>query len=364
MKVYYKEVFQPDLKHLINHEIAFDMSRYYIRHNSFKDIKTFRDMILNLSPANIFRSNALYKHPAKKLSNEKVWRGAPFLIDIDVDGKHANIPCQKNHPANYMCVDCLAYAKKEVFKLIDNHLLTTFAIPQKDISITFSGNRGFHVEVSNDSINQMDSGARREFADYLRGDSLDTSKFKTLTTKDNLTSLGFSKNHYSEKIIAYLREIIKDIAVNNLDPLDAHNLNKKILYHFKKNISYLQIPREYYSLQYLEGKDWDIVLNAIIAGIGVNLDFPVSTDIYRLTRFENSLHAKTGLKVMEIKYEDLETFSPLIDALPFSHKGTNLYMEKNHLGLHIPYMDYDESEIINEMKININQALMYSCLSN
>jgi DNA primase small subunit len=58
---------------------------------------------------------------------------------------------------------------------------------------------------------------------------------------------------------------------------------------------------------------WKTFLNGIVREIGVELDEPVTIDIHRLIRYPGSLHGKTGFKVQEIQFNELEDFNPLTE---------------------------------------------------
>jgi DNA primase small subunit len=52
----------------------------------------------------------------------------------------------------------------------------------------------------------------------------------------------------------------------------------------------------------------------------VQVDEPVSTDIRRLIRLPDSLHAKSGFKVVPLEVKELNDFDPLIDAVAFGDR--------------------------------------------
>jgi DNA primase small subunit len=61
----------------------------------------------------------------------------------------------------------------------------------------------------------------------------------------------------------------------------------------------------------------DIIKTRTAVEMAGETDEPVTTDVKRLIRLPSSLHGKTGLKVMNIELDKLESFEPLRDAVVF-----------------------------------------------
>jgi Eukaryotic and archaeal DNA primase small subunit. len=83
---------------------------------------------------------------------------------------------------------------------------------------------------------------------------------------------------------------------------------------------FLQELKQYdcdYSFLNVLGNYKERFIDECIREISVDIDERVTVDIHRLIRFPNSIHGKTGLKVVPIKYEDIYKFEPFRDALIF-----------------------------------------------
>jgi len=68
--------------------------------------------------------------------------------------------------------EMLKLVKKETLKLID-FLFEDFGFTGKNISIVFSGGRGYHIHIRDPTILKLGSDERREIVDYLTASGLD-----------------------------------------------------------------------------------------------------------------------------------------------------------------------------------------------
>ena len=66
----------------------------------------------------------------------------------------------------------MEYIREQTFRLVNDVLLGDFGLDEKDLLITFSGGRGYHVHVRTPSVLSLPSGARRELSDYMTGKGL------------------------------------------------------------------------------------------------------------------------------------------------------------------------------------------------
>ena len=64
---------------------------------------------------------------------------------------------------------CLGAAKHEAQKLIDILIQDFGYSPSEEMTVNFSGNRGYHVHVRSPNARGLDQLARREVVDYILG---------------------------------------------------------------------------------------------------------------------------------------------------------------------------------------------------
>ena len=158
-----------------------------IRHISLKTDKDLRLMLMTNVPSDVFCSNAYYTFPNLSMG-EKDWKGADLIFDIDA--KDLNLPCRKEHTCikclscndvtleqdilisstsvcntcpkckiqqnwNRVLVchakNCISGVKKEVLGLI-KILTDDLRIDRENIRVSFSGNEGFHLYVTNSPL--------------------------------------------------------------------------------------------------------------------------------------------------------------------------------------------------------------------
>ncbi len=105
----------------------------------------------------------------------KRWIGGDLLFDIDASD--LNLPCKKEHISSWVCQKCLEGAKFETAKLVEDFLIPDFGFSEKEISINFSGNRGYHIHVHNDRTFKLDGDARKSISNYITGNNIDLSSF-------------------------------------------------------------------------------------------------------------------------------------------------------------------------------------------
>ncbi len=207
-----------------------------IRHISIKTDEDLRLMLMRNLPSDVFCSNACYSFPNLPMA-EKDWKEADLIFDIDA--KDLNLSCRRNHTCikciscgeisllqdicpkcksnkldhlSLSCENCILGVKKEVLNLI-KILTDDLQIDYKNIRVSFSGNEGFHLYVTNSSYNQLGS---KGVAKELFG-----SKSKRSRTITKITSDGYSA--YQQK----LEEMGKSSIGIKIDPnvtVDIHRI--------------------------------------------------------------------------------------------------------------------------------------------
>ena len=181
------------------------------------------------------------------------------------------------------CQNCISGVKKEVLNLV-KILTTDLRIDDKNIRISFSGNEGFHLYVTNSPYNQLGSKERGDLIDYIMFRRAIPERF------------GFKKVNPS-------RSSFPDLD----DPGWSGRVAKEIFGSKSKRSSGItKIISDGYSAyrQRLE----EIGKNSI----GVKIDPNVTVDIHRIFRLEGSLNSKSGLA--KLACENIEKFDPYTEA--------------------------------------------------
>jgi DNA primase small subunit len=152
------------------------------RHKAFSSQSEAIEYLRSMMPAHVYHSAAYYQFPGAATMKEKEWQGADLIFDLDAD----HLPMK---PKSY--AEMLSNVKAETLKLLD-FLLEDFGFSEDNVSIAFSGGRGYHIHIRDPKVLSLESAERREIVDYLSGTGLsvdflfkpskhkvyDTGKFK------------------------------------------------------------------------------------------------------------------------------------------------------------------------------------------
>jgi len=288
-----------------------------IRHISLKSDKDLHLMLMTNLPSDVFCSNGYYSFPNLPMA-EKDWKEADLIFDIDA--KDLNLSCRKDHTCmkcvscaeislvqdtcpkcksnklDYVslpCQNCISGVKKEVLNLM-KILTSDLQIDDKNIRLSFSGNEGFHVYVTNSSYNQLGSNERRDLIDYIKFQSAIPERF------------GFPKNNPS-------RTSFPDLG----DPGWSGRVAKELFgskSKRSKTITKVISDGKVAYQQKLEemGKN----------SIGVKIDSNVTSDIHRIFRLEGSLNSKSSL--VKLSCENIEKFNPYTEACLINDKPVEI----------------------------------------
>ncbi|MDA4129285.1 MAG: hypothetical protein OK457_00800 [Thaumarchaeota archaeon] len=287
-----------------------------IRHLSFTEIGTFRALLVREAPAGVYCSNSLYQDPTAEMQ-KKGWIRAELIFDIDADA--LKLPCKSKHdiwlckdcgrkefglrPAScptckgnklleftWACPECIEGSKKETFKLLD-FLERDFGLSGSEISVYFSGNAGFHVQVSKSALDELDQHGRSEISDYLTAqgfmsDVIDPAK---LSPEDP---------GWRGRIARYIRDLPVDSA-----PFKANDYQKR-MFEMENRLKEEQIEQ---------------LFNSAVNSIAVRIDPMVTADIHRIFRLPETLNNKTGLVKKEC--ENLSSIDPFVEAVALPDEG-------------------------------------------
>ncbi len=209
------------------------------RHKAFSSDGEAVEYLRGMMPAHVYHSAAYYKLPGAATMKEKQWLGADLIFDLDAD----HLPMKAR---SYK--EMLDNVKTETSKLLA-FLLEDFGFSENNISIVFSGGRGYHIHVRDPKVQSIESAERREIVDYLSGTGLsseyifesekrvvhDSGKFKKteiessrrISSFDEMTG-GFG---WGKRISQYLIHFLKDISTK--DDKDAINDLTEIIKNFR-----------------------------------------------------------------------------------------------------------------------------------
>ncbi|MHA1832163.1 MAG: DNA primase small subunit domain-containing protein [Candidatus Helarchaeota archaeon] len=311
------------------------------RHIKLESIDDLKGYLKNHIFRHVYVSGAYYQYPDGQTMTQKNWLGMDYLIDIDCD--HFETSCKSKHDSwqclncgkngkgrppkscscgssrfsefNWICDICLEQSKKEVLKFIDI-FLPSFDIPRDEITVHFSGNRGYHIIIQSEKIRHFNQMERREFVDYLTGAGLNLKFHGRIERKKYIPPDPKERFGWGEYIYNGLIKLINDCDNGSLNEVNISTRMKNIIINKKQTILD-ELKSVYHSVRSISTETWSKLVEYVKKDIAMKLDSPVSIDLHRLIRFPNSLHGKTGFIVKEIDIDKLEEFDPFSDAIAF-----------------------------------------------
>ena len=167
---------------------------FMVRHRRFSTITGLRAVLAETVPSDVYHSCAYYENPDYDM-DKKGWLGSDLVFDIDAD--HIPTSCNKIHdefrcvkcgfsgrgitPETCPCCEaskfdtkiwacdlCIQSAREEADKLLEM-LENDFGFSQNELRVFFSGHRGYHVHIENETVRSLDAMARKEIVDYVTG---------------------------------------------------------------------------------------------------------------------------------------------------------------------------------------------------
>lgn len=288
------------------------------RHHALYGMESIQEFLSRKKPHHVYFSASLYEDPGAPTMDEKNWQASDLVFDLDAD----HLPAVDPESTSYrqMLTECKSHLKN-LLSLLEEDL------GFDDLTVVFSGGRGYHVHVRDEKAKSLTSGARQEIVNYVVGDKI-TFEELTREKKKNVYNLKnfdyrtfnlggwgeraqkYSMSWASEYLIGEENEAAIEEACNSLglsEETATTSINRlsEVPYAFH----FGAIPEESRPLA-------ERLLERTVAEQHAAVDQPVTTDINRLIRFPQSLHGGHALKVTQIDPEDVNEFSPLSDAVP------------------------------------------------
>lgn len=332
--------------------------RIMLRHKGFRDTDDLRSFLKTIVPSDVYYSGAYYERPEVEMG-KKGWLGADLIFDIDAD--HIPTPCAKIHDTwvckncgavgrgvsprkcpscgeqkfdekAWPCEVCLESAKVEAIKLIDI-LTKDFGFSSGEITVGFSGHRGYHLHVESEEIQALDSMARKEIVDYVVGIGLETkfhgleeaggNKSRVLAGPD-LYDLGWrgriARGTYDFLLTATPEELEKlGLKKKVIDTLIQHK--ETLLESWKEK-------GPWGTVKDIGAESWRKIAQHGAEKQSAKIDTVVTTDIHRLIRLTNTLHGKTGLKKIDVPITGIEDFDPFKSAVTFKEGTVTVFVSE------------------------------------
>jgi DNA primase small subunit len=304
------------------------------RHESLPTPGDLSAFLAREVPRHVYYSAAYYRRPAESTMAGKEWLGADLIFDLDAD--HLRGAEQLGY------AEQLVRVKQRLIDLVDDFLLRDFGIRPEEISLVFSGGRGYHVHLRDERFLPMSSPERRELVDYIQGTGFEARRAvseSTLNVSDHeaprpgrsavlrLQELsppdgpgwrGRTTRAVLDLLARWERDG-KEVAVRELVGFGVGAAHARRMARVLLDDGGAERIRTSLRLEVLPGALQQEFLEAVIPAAAVEVqgetDAPVTTDIHRLIRLPMSLHGGTGFRVVPLDREQLEGFDPWRDAL-------------------------------------------------
>ncbi len=317
--------------------------RFMVRHRRFAEFKSFRAMLAETVPSDVYHSCAYYENPDVDM-DKKGWIGSDLVFDIDAD--HIPTSCNKIHdefkctkcgfegrgitPEECLCCGatkfetkiwacdlCIQSAREEVTKLLDL-LENDFGFSESELRVFFSGHRGYHLHIENEKIRSLDALARKEIVDYVIGLGIKTfDKKGKASAKFRLHDFGWNR-----RLKMGIKSFLSNARQEDLIKAGFDTRKLDLLTEKKDTLIERCLDEGYWAgVMGIGEGTWMRLAEYIREEKAAKIDTVVTTDIHRLIRMNGTLHGKTGLKKVEFPAKDLQTFDPFTGAVAFK-KGT------------------------------------------
>ena len=301
------------------------------RHLRFGDWKALKDYMVANAPPFVSISAGFYKDPAGRPMENKGLLGAELVFDLDAND--LNLPCKMEHGPSWVCGKCLGAVKAETTRLVEEFLVPDFGFSQRDIRINFSGNRGYHIHVDNDTVFALGNDARKEISNYITARGMEMGAFfPTLGMRGTRldgpkpTDQGWG-GKLARGAINALNSGTGALMEMGIDKKTANLLSRKraeiILGISNGNWDKVSIPKK--------AEFWKKLLGSIAVSQSDSIDQNVSTDTGHLIRLPDTIHGDTGLLAKSVGgVKDLEGFDPMRDAIALKGERIRVKVNKSH----------------------------------
>ena len=299
-----------------------------LRHRSQFDMDPFAETIAEIAPRHLYCSSALYDAPAANSMNEKGWKGADLVFDLDAD--HFD----DVNPATDTLAEMLERCRRETATLLE---ILAEDLGFTDMTVAFSGRRGFHVHVRDEGVRPFEKAERREIVDYVTGADLSAEDVvreeaiggefgqKSATQRRFVDIDGGWGRRTWLSFLTFVDGAFadgEDAAIETFREFDGIGEKRATT-----AVNALQERRERAQTAIGDGDDGGLIAHPGIhtvfkrfverdAAHGPEIDEPVTTDARRLMRLPGSLHGGSGLVACSIPRDEFDEFDPTVDAVP------------------------------------------------
>jgi DNA primase small subunit len=319
-----------------------------VRHRSLLDLGSLSEFLASERPKHVYFSAGRYDDPGASSMDAKGWRCSDLVFDLDADHLPSVVLGEDSYP------EMLAKCKDALLRLLD-FLEKDFGF--EDLTVVFSGGRGYHVHVRDEAVLGLASDSRREIVDYVRGIGLEFDHVvdeetvggeagrKSPATNRYLPSDGGWGARIHGRVLELaetVREQDEEAAVETLSEYEGIGEGKaRAMYNIASD-RFAEIERGNVSAHTAFEQVAEQFATVTVAEQNAPIDEPVTTDTNRLIRLPGSLHGGSALAVQRIDRDAIDEFDPLVDAVPETFVGHEIKVDVTDSGP-VALGDYDET---------------------
>ncbi|MHB8585602.1 MAG: DNA primase small subunit domain-containing protein [Thermoplasmatota archaeon] len=325
--------------------------KFFDRHRGFRTAEDLAGYVASRVPGHAYYSVAYYQTPDAPTMKEKGWLGADLIFDLDADHL-PEVRAGKDMPFE----EQLNRVRDEAVKLLHEFVLGDLGFDERHVRVVFSGGRGYHIHIDDPRVQSLGAAERREIVDYVTGLGFEAERFTvrhgvgkrefqgrvTVLRRVQIAPDGGphwgtryrrSVQRRLEAIAALPREeaLVALQQTPGVGPVRAER--------FYEEVGAANLAGTAFERMSTDGDIFKIISLVGAAGFeelgvqGINedkgeADEPVTADIKRLIRLPESLHGKTGLRVVRVANDKLATFDPLREAIAFGARPVDVVVSK------------------------------------
>ncbi|MBO4246334.1 DNA primase small subunit PriS [Halomicrobium sp. IBSBa] len=304
-----------------------------VRHRSLLDLGELGEFLQRKRPKHVYFSAGRYRDPSASSMSAKEWRSSDLVFDLDAD----HLPAVELGEDSY--AQMLAKCKEALLRLLD-FLENDFGF--EDLTVVFSGGRGYHVHVRDAGIQQLERDARREIVDYVRGIGLEfeqlvdeeavagTAGRSSPAQKRTLSTEGGWSRRAHRHVMSVVDDLLErdeEAAIERLREYEGIGEGKATAALSAARKNYDQLAAGNIDVHPAFFQIAKPLMTEVVAMDNAPIDEPVTTDTNRLIRLPGSLHGGSGLEVQRIERDAIDDFDPLVDAVPETFRGHDITIE-------------------------------------
>lgn len=308
------------------------------RHLSFNSIEDFNKYLKTIAPFYISYSTSYFTFPDRRPMENKVWEGSDIVYEFDADD--FDLPCHDRHNTwecknenckewgygnkdfclkcnsptkitQWTCDECLNKAKEDTLRLI-KFLEKEFKLDPSTFIISFSGSKGYHVRITDRQIISLSKSARLQMMNYILANDLNLERLGIFKEKTVLKVPSLNKTYgWAKKILTGVQDVIKNHTEKQLiDEFKISPKKAKIIINTREDILNKLYHNNILSINFNNSeKFFQDLITKIIEKNRLKIDPQSSSDIYKIMRVPDTIHAGSGFLSTYIKnIEDLKNF--------------------------------------------------------